>query len=138
MDALYSIFGFIIGFILVFLTIPPIIRVSIAKRLYDTPNERKVSKVIVPTLGGVAIFIGFILSTIIVTDVYDSDELKYLIAAIIIMFFIGLKDDLMDISAVKKLSVEIATACILIVLGNFRFTNFQGAFGCLLYTSPSP
>ncbi len=129
MDALYSIFGFIIGFILVFLTIPPIIRVSIAKRLYDTPNERKVNKVVVPTLGGVAIFIGFILSTIIATDGYNFGELKYLIAAIIIMFFIGLKDDLMDISALRKLFVQLGTATMLIVLGNFRFTNLQGILG---------
>lgn len=129
MAVFYSLLGFLLGLGIVVFTIPPLIRVSFAKHLYDTPNERKVSKVIVPTLGGVAIFIGFILSTIIATDGYDFDELKYLIAAIIIMFFIGLKDDLMDISAVKKLSVEIATACILIVLGNFRFTNFQGAFG---------
>jgi len=129
MDVIYSIFGFILGFGFVFLTIPPIIRVSIAKHLYDTPNERKVSKVVVPTLGGVAIFIGFILSTILATDGYNFGELKYLIAAIIIIFFLGLKDDLMDISALKKLFVQLATAIMLIVLGNFRFTNLHGIFG---------
>ncbi|HAH25580.1 MAG TPA: undecaprenyl-phosphate alpha-N-acetylglucosaminyl 1-phosphate transferase [Prolixibacteraceae bacterium] len=129
MPIFYSLLGFLLGFGIVVFTIPPLIRVSVAKHLYDTPNERKVSKAIVPTLGGVAIFIGFILSTIIATDGYSFDELKYLIAAVIIMFFIGLKDDLMDISAKKKLLVEIATACILIGLGDFRFTNLQGAFG---------
>ncbi|HEX7584751.1 MAG TPA: MraY family glycosyltransferase, partial [Prolixibacteraceae bacterium] len=129
MSVIYSIIGFILGFGLVFLTIPPIIRVSIAKHLYDTPNSRKASKVVVPTLGGVAIFIGFILSTIIATDGYNFGELKYLIAAVILMFFIGLKDDMMDISARKKLLVQLSTAIMLIVLGNFRFTNLQGTFG---------
>lgn len=129
MAIFFSLLGFLLGIVIVAITIPPLVRVSIAKHLYDTPNERKVSKVIVPTLGGVAIFIGFILSTIIATDGYFFNELKYLIAAVIIMFFVGLKDDLMDISAVKKLLIEIATACILIVLGKFRFTNLQGAFG---------
>ena len=129
MAIFYSLLGFFLGFAIVIFTIPPLIKVSIAKHLYDTPNARKVSKAIVPTLGGVAIFIGFILSTIIATDGYLFNELKYLIAAVIIMFFIGLKDDLMDISASKKLWVEIVTACILIGLGNFRFTNLQGAFG---------
>lgn len=129
MSVIYSIIGFILGFGLVFLTIPPIIRVSIAKHLYDTPNSRKASKVVVPTLGGVAIFIGFILSTIIATDGYNFGELKYLIAAVILMFFVGLKDDMMDISARKKLLVQLSTAIMLIVLGNFRFTNLQGTFG---------
>lgn len=129
MTILYSLLGFLLGLGIVVFTIPPLIRVSFAKHLYDTPNHRKVSKVVVPTLGGVAIFLGFILSTIIATDGYIFEELKYLIAAVIIMFFIGLKDDLMDISAVKKLTVEIATACILIIMGDIRFTNLQGAFG---------
>ena len=129
MSSLYSFLGFFLGFCLVYLTIPPLIRVSVAKRLYDAPNERKVSKAVVPTLGGVAIFIGFILSTIIATDGYNFNELKYLIAAVILMFFLGLKDDLMDISAFKKLTVQIGTAFLLIVMGDFRFTNLQGAFG---------
>lgn len=129
MSIIYSLLGFLLGFILVSFTIPPLIRVSIAKHLYDTPNERKASKVVVPTLGGVAIFIGFILSTIIATDGYNFRELKYIIAAVIIMFFIGLKDDLMDISAIKKLLVQLGTAVLLIVIGDFRFTNLQGVFG---------
>lgn len=129
MAIFYSLVGFFLGLGIVIFTIPPLIRVSFAKHLYDTPNHRKVSKVVVPTLGGVAIFLGFILSTIIATDGYIFKELKYLIAAVIIMFFIGLKDDLMDISAVKKLGVEIATVCILITMGDIRITNLQGAFG---------
>lgn len=129
MSIINSLFGFVLGFLLVYITIPPIIRVSFAKHLYDTPNSRKVSKKIIPTLGGVAIFIGFILSTIIATDGYNFSELKYLIAAVVIMFFIGLKDDLIEISASKKLIAQIITSLMLIILGNFRFTSLQGAFG---------
>ncbi|MFY9153352.1 MAG: MraY family glycosyltransferase [Prolixibacteraceae bacterium] len=129
MSLFNSLQGFALSFILVYFTIPPIIRVSFAKHLYDTPNSRKVSKTIIPTLGGVAIFIGFILSTIIATGGYNFGELKYLIAALIIMFFIGLKDDLIEISAKKKLFAQIVTALMLIVLGDFRFTSLQGTFG---------
>jgi UDP-N-acetylmuramyl pentapeptide phosphotransferase/UDP-N-acetylglucosamine-1-phosphate transferase len=45
------------------------------------------------------------------------------------MFFIGLKDDLMDIPAKKKLMFQIITASLLIVIGDFRFTDIQGVFG---------
>jgi UDP-N-acetylmuramyl pentapeptide phosphotransferase/UDP-N-acetylglucosamine-1-phosphate transferase len=45
------------------------------------------------------------------------------------MFFIGLKDDLLDISARKKLVVQIFAAVILITLGNVRFTNLHGILG---------
>ena len=107
MSILYPILAFTIGFILVYLSIPAIINVSRAKHLYDEPNERTASKKIVPTLGGVAIFIGLTISTIIGTNGYSFNELKYLIVAIIIMFFIGLKDDILTISARKKLYVQI-------------------------------
>jgi UDP-N-acetylmuramyl pentapeptide phosphotransferase/UDP-N-acetylglucosamine-1-phosphate transferase len=129
MNLLNASIAFLMGIALVIVTIPPIIRVSVAKHLYDKPNERKVSKTIVPTLGGVALFIGLTISSLIATNGYDFSDLKYLIAAIIIMFFTGLKDDLIDISALKKLMLQIAASVILIVLGNFRITNFQGIFG---------
>jgi len=62
------------------------------------------------------------------TDGISFDALKYIIASVIIMFFIGLKDDLMDISARKKLMVQIFAAVILITLGNVRFTHLHGIF----------
>ncbi len=80
-------------------------------------------------MGGVAIFIGFTLSSIIATDDISFDALKYIIASVIVMFFIGLKDDLMDISARKKLMVQIFAAVILITLGNVRFTHLHGILG---------
>lgn len=126
---LYPVLAFSIGFILVYLSIPTIIHVSKVKHLYDEPNERKATKKIVPTLGGVAIFIGLTLSTIIGTSDYTFHELKYLIAAITIMFFVGLKDDIVTISARKKLYMQILTAIILITLGDFRFTSLHGLLG---------
>ncbi len=129
MNVLYSILAFTVGFILVFYSVPTIINVARAKHLYDEPNERTASKKIVPTLGGVAIFIGLTISTIIGTNGFAFNELKYLIAAIIIMFFVGLKDDIQTISARKKLYVQILTAVLLVTLGNFRFTSFHGLLG---------
>ncbi|HBL77663.1 MAG: hypothetical protein A2W90_02865 [Bacteroidetes bacterium GWF2_42_66] len=129
MNVLYPILAFTVGFVLVYYSVPTIINVARAKHLYDEPNERTASKKIVPTLGGVAIFIGLTISTIIGTNGFAFNELKYLIAAIIIMFFVGLKDDILTISARKKLYVQILTAVILVTLGDFRFTSFHGLLG---------
>lgn len=129
MEMLLIIGAFIIGFVLVIVSIPAILRVARAKNLYDTNNERKIHKGVIPPLGGVAIFIGFVLSSIIATDGLSFDSLKYIIAAVIVMFFIGLKDDLMDISARKKLIIQFFAAVILVALGNVRFTNLHGILG---------
>src|SRR5680860_30651 len=45
------------------------------------------------------------------------------------MFFTGLKDDILEISAKKKLVVQIVAAGILITLGDVRFTNLHGILG---------
>ena len=129
MDLILTIGAFIIGFLLVMISIPPIIRVANAKHLFEPFEERKIHTKIIPPMGGVAIFIGFTISSIIATDGISFDALKYIIASVIIMFFIGLKDDLMDISARKKLMVQIFAAVILITLGNVRFTHLHGILG---------
>ena len=75
-----------ISFILILITVPPIISIAKAKHLYEPFEERKIHTSTIPPLGGVAIFISFILSTIIATDGLSFDSLKYIIAAVLIMF----------------------------------------------------
>jgi len=129
MEYIWTFCAFLIGFVIVFIVVPPILRVAHAKQLFEPFEERKIHTKIVPPLGGVAIFIGFILSTILATNGLSFDSLKYIIAAIILMFFIGLKDDLVNISARKKLVIQIFAALILITMGNIRFTNLHGILG---------
>ena len=129
MELTLTISALIIGFIIVLFAIPPILRVAHAKHLFDPIEERKIHKGIIPPLGGVAIFIGFTVSSILATDGLNFDSLKYIIVGVILMFFIGLKDDLVDISARKKLAIQIIAAIILITLGNIRLTNLHGILG---------
>ena len=129
METVLILGAIIIGFTLVIISIPPIIKVAHAKKLFDSTDERKIHSGAIPPLGGIAIFVGFILSTIIATDGYTFDSLKYIIASVILMFFIGLKDDLMIISPKKKLIVQIFAGVLLITLGNVRFTSLHGILG---------
>lgn len=124
-----NILAFTLAFCLVIIVVPPILRIANAKKLFDSFSERKIHTQTIPPLGGVGIFIGFILSTIIATDGYNFDALKYIIASVILMFFIGLKDDLMEISARKKFIVQVFAAILLISLGNFHISNLHGLFG---------
>ena len=95
-----------LSFTIVYFVIPKIIKVSKIKKLYDVPNHRSAAKQIVPTLGGIAIFAGFRLGQIISLNNYNTTELKYLSAGVLIMFFIGLKDDIIGLSAKAKLIIR--------------------------------
>lgn len=129
MEIILILSALILAFFIALVAVPPIIRTAKAKHLFEPFEERKVHTKVVPPLGGVAIFIGFTLSTIFATDGLRLDSLKYIYAAVLLMFFIGLKDDLMVISARKKLIIQIIAAVLLIVFAQIRFTSLHGVFG---------
>lgn len=129
MDIILTIIAFFLSLVIVFISVPPIVRVSRAKNLFDNVDERKLHSKVVPPLGGVAIFLGFVLSTIIATDGLTFDVLKYIIASVILMFFIGLKDDLITISARKKFIVQVFAAVLLVTLGGVHVDHLHGVFG---------
>ena len=51
-----------LSFLITFFAIPVIIQVAKEKRLFDEPDERKIHQVVIPTLGGLGIFAGFVFS----------------------------------------------------------------------------
>lgn len=118
-----------LGFLIAVALIPPILKVARIKYLFDPPDERKLHTNAIPPLGGVAIFIAFILSVIFSSHGLTFYPFQYIVAAIMLMFFIGLKDDLIGISARKKFAVQAISVSLLIALGNFQITNFHGLFG---------
>ena len=118
-----------LSFVTVLVTVPHILKVARAKKLFDIPDERKIHKNEIPSLGGLAIFLGFIVSVTFFTDDINFARLKYIILGITLMLIIGLKDDLIGISARKKFCIQLLAASMIILLGNVRLTNLHGLFG---------
>ena len=129
MPIIQLITAFVTGLILVYISIPVIVRISKEKHLYDEPNERRINKVVVPNLGGIAIFIGVSIATLLCLHQFEFIEFRYIQASMIILFFIGIKDDILIISPRKKLIAQIICALILIIPGQIRFTNLHGILG---------
>jgi UDP-N-acetylmuramyl pentapeptide phosphotransferase/UDP-N-acetylglucosamine-1-phosphate transferase len=53
----------------------------------------------------------------------------YLIASILLLFFIGIKDDIIGTAAIFKLLSHIMVGMILVLMANIRITGFHGLFG---------
>lgn len=121
--------GFITALVVTFFAIPSIIRVAEIKHLFDEPGERKQHKRSVPTLGGMAIFAGLLFAVTFWTNPIQIIELKYVISALIILFFMGIKDDVVDLRAWKKLAGQLIAAVILAVFAKVHLTTFYGLFG---------
>jgi UDP-GlcNAc:undecaprenyl-phosphate/decaprenyl-phosphate GlcNAc-1-phosphate transferase len=118
-----------VSFIITFLAIPVVLQVAEKKKLYDVPDERKLHTRLVASLGGVGIFGGFILAALLSIQGYLNPEFQYFFAAAMVIFFLGLKDDLMILSASKKFIGQIIAASILIHLGGIRLDSMYGLFG---------
>ena len=116
------------AFLITFFAIPIIIEVARRKKLFDEPDERKVHKMVIPTLGGLGIFGGFILATLIGSPV-GSNELQYFVAAAIVIFFLGIKDDILVLSVAKKFIGQLIAAGIIIKFGGVQITNMHGFLG---------
>ena len=118
-----------VAFIITFLAIPVILQIAEQKKLYDIPDERKVHTRPVASLGGVGIFGGFLLAALLSIQGYLNPEFQYFFAAALVIFFLGLRDDIMILSATKKFIGQIIAASILIHLGGIRLDSMFGLFG---------
>ncbi len=121
-------FAGILSFFLVFLSIPTILRVSESKNLFDEPNKRKVHKTSIPTLGGLAIFLSFLFTYSLFAEWFSFTHIPFLIPALLIIFSIGIKDDIMVTAPMVKLSGQILAAFIIIGWGDLRLTSLHGFF----------
>lgn len=123
------ILSFVVAFVIVFSSIPTIVFVSKAKKLCDEPNSRKLHEKSVPNLGGVAIFAAVLIVSGLFLDLSKHKEFQYLLVGAIILFFAGMKDDILILDPFKKLYSQIIAALIIIILGDLRYTNLHGFLG---------
>ncbi len=127
MDHLFI--GSVIAFLITFSAIPIIIRVAEMKHLFDVPDDRKVHANPVASLGGIGIFAGFIIALLIAIPMGVGGELQYLAAACLIIFFIGLKDDIIVLTPLKKFLGQLLAAFIIVYKGGIVIDSLHGFLG---------
>jgi len=125
-DVLLSI---AISFTITFLAIPAVINVAEMKKLFDMPDARKVHNAPITPLGGLGIFAGFIFGCLLTVHFNQYPELQYFIAASFVIFFLGLKDDILIISPVKKFIGQVLAAFIIVYYGNIQIRSMHGFLG---------
>ncbi|MCZ2223964.1 MAG: undecaprenyl/decaprenyl-phosphate alpha-N-acetylglucosaminyl 1-phosphate transferase [Chitinophagales bacterium] len=132
------IFGVVLAFAIGFYAIPVIITVANQKKLYDVPDERKIHSNPVPTLGGLAIFVSFMTGILLAINTNTLVQgYQYYIASFMVIFFFGIKDDILVLSPIKKVVGQIIVACILIFKAKLIISSMHGFLGihAINYTS---
>ena len=117
--------AFLLAFITSFIMVPYTIKLAKKVGAIDMPNDRRVNKKPIPRIGGIAIIIGFLVSSIylIITmciekkinlndgDNYKTKLLGFLLGIIVISIFAYL-DDIKDLKPWEKLLVQMGAAII--------------------------
>lgn len=117
------------AFLFTYYIIPKVLWVSKEKNLTAPINNRSSHKVETPSFGGVAFYITLILFLALLQTMRINFIGSHLIAAISILFMVGLKDDLVISSARAKLLGQVAASCFIIFAPNMQLENLNGFMG---------
>ncbi len=124
------IIGVIIAFIVSFYAMPIIIQLADQIKIFDIPDERKVHKKPIPSLGGLGIFIGFMMGLLLTQSIPTmASKLQYFYAAFLVVFFYGIKDDILKLVPMKKILGQLIVSIILIFKANMAINNLYGFLG---------
>jgi len=124
----------IVSFILSILIIPIIIKIAKKKNLVDIPNHRASHSTPTPTFGGIGIFISFIVVVFAFIPVIGVSQIQFLLATLIILFITGVRDDLKEIKASTKFTIQFIAAFFLAHSG-IRIESLCGILG--FYSIPT-
>ncbi len=120
--------AFILSLGIVYIAIPTIIRVARMAQWFDRPNERKIHSKPIPRLAGVAIFSAISISSLFFLNCKNLVWFNSFLIGLIILFFIGLKDDILITAPLTKFSGQLLAVTIVVILGRVQITNLHGFF----------
>jgi UDP-N-acetylmuramyl pentapeptide phosphotransferase/UDP-N-acetylglucosamine-1-phosphate transferase len=110
-------------------SIPVIINISGLRGLMDNPVKRSSHKTPTPTFGGVAIFAGILIGYMIWNFGDEGILIHRVFAGTVILFFLGVKDDLYALSPTKKMIVQVLASAIVVIGSDLRISDLFGIFG---------
>ena len=111
----------IVTFLTSLILVPIVKKIAIHINAMDEPNERKIHKVPMPRLGGLAIFLAFLLGYILYGDV--STQMLSILIGGFLLILVGIVDDINPVKARYKLIAQIIAATIVVLYGELYFTN---------------
>ncbi|MFI5195834.1 MAG: glycosyltransferase family 4 protein [Chitinophagales bacterium] len=110
-------------------SIQKIIFITRHRKLYDIPDDtRKIHGAEIPSLGGIGIFIGYIITAAFFWPHYHY-FMPFVLSSSVILFFTGIYDDIMNMRPSKKLIAQLVASFITIYFADIRIESFYGIFG---------
>ena len=124
--------GLLVGIasLVVSLTVYPLIlKYAREHGIVDNPNARKLQRVPIPVMGGVVVYAGILIGSIVLNVFMHSEIMIYGLIGMTFMMLIGVWDDIKDISATLRFLIEIALVVVFMILTDTYIDDFHGLWG---------
>ena len=109
----YVVLALLAALVVSFLVTPVVKSFAYKVGAIDVPkDERRMHKVPIPRLGGLAIFIGFMVSILLFVPMEGNRQMQSILLGAVIIVVLGVVDDIMALPALLKFVVQIAAALI--------------------------
>ena len=130
---MFSIYQIIIPALLAFIGTlwihPKVLKIAIMKDLVDNPSARKLQRNPVPNMGGSAVFFGIIIGLCSSQAMFSSPKAFMLVAAMLIMLYVGIMDDILSLTPRIRFAIEILIVCWLMFANKSSLNCFHGLWG---------
>lgn len=129
--------AFLVSLVVAAIATPIVLKVALAKELYDLPDARKVHTRPIPRLGGVAIVLAFFapITGLLIVDAGASVALTQSTTQLIGLYVgglliaaVGVFDDVRGANALQKLVVQVTVAVLMFFL-DYRIEAISNPFG---------
>ena len=112
-----------------------ILRIAKEKGLVDNPDARKLQKVPIPVMGGIAVFFGIAFGLLAgytaggIAGAQFGTLMMPVLAAMVVMLYTGAMDDIMGLTPKARFAIEILTMLGLIFASGNCIDTFHGMWG---------
>lgn len=119
----------IMAFLVSLAVYPLVLRFAKNHGIVDNPNARKLQRVPVPVMGGIAVFIGIAVSLIVGNIFFTNLPLWVGFIAMTVMMLIGVWDDMKDVPPVLRFLIELFVVWAMMFATKTGIDDFHGFWG---------
>lgn len=127
--ALYYIALFVVSLSTTWWVFRKVLKVARLKNIVDIPDARKLQRVPVPVMGGIAVFFGMLLAFAFAGVFNDLTDMFPIFCMMSIMLYVGSIDDIIGMSPLSRLLIEILLVLFLVYSTGLSINDFHGLWG---------
>ena len=133
----YVVLALLVAAVVSFLMTPVVKTFAYKVGAIDVPKDaRRMHKVPIPRLGGLAIFIGFLVSIVLFVNIRGNQQMQSILLGAVIIVILGVVDDITPLPAMFKFVVQIVAAAIPAMNGVvIQAISNPNVFSTYMYTS---